>query len=126
MKLNTCIASVTLIIWLLVSKIGNLSLLETINLTFLVAIISLLIYAVIIIVESKFLDLFVNGFKNVNYLLFPQSRASKRAEKLVDNDQKLNEWKLSVQGISKRLAAVISVTTLSTSLICLAVDYWIL
>ncbi|WP_342539007.1 DUF3899 domain-containing protein [Sporosarcina sp. FSL K6-1540] len=126
MKVNVFIASFSFIVWLLISKVGNLSLLEITNLTFIVGLIALLIYSVIYIIQSKFLDLFTNGFKKINYLIFPQSRSSKRAEELAESDYKLNEWKLSVKEVMKRLAAVISVTTLGISLVCLALDYWII
>ena len=126
MKVNVFIASFSFIVWLLISKVGNLSLLEITNLTFIVGLIALLIYSVIYIIQSKFLNLFTNGFKKINYLIFPQSRSSKRAEELAESDYKLNEWKLSVKEVMKRLAAVISVTTLGISLVCLALDYWII
>lgn len=125
MKVNVFIASVSICAWLLVSIMKKLSLLEITNSTFIVGIITLVIYAIIVIIESKFLNLFTNGFKKINYIMFPQSRASKRAEKLVDRDYKLIEWKLSVKEISKKLAAIISITTLSTSFVCLAIHYWI-
>ncbi|MCZ2257354.1 DUF3899 domain-containing protein [Sporosarcina sp. G11-34] len=123
MKLNISIASVTLIIWLLLINMKKLLLLEIIDVTFLVGMITLVIFAIIVIIESKFLNLFTNGFKKINYLLFPQSRASKRAEELADNDQKLIEWKSSVKGIAKRVTAIITITTMGTSLVCLALYY---
>ncbi|MEK5067089.1 DUF3899 domain-containing protein [Sporosarcina sp. FSL K6-1508] len=126
MKVNVFIASFSFIVWLLISKLGNLSLLEITNLTFIVGLIALLIYSVIYIIQSKFLNLFTNGFKKINYLIFPQSRSSKRAEELAESDYKLNEWKLSVKEVMKRLAAVVSITTLGISLVCLALDYWII
>lgn len=126
MKVNVFVASFSFIVWLLISKIGNLSLLEITNLTFIVGLIALLIYSVIYINQSNFLNLFIDGFKKINYLMFPQSRSSKRAEELAERDYKLNEWKLSVKEVIKRMAAVVSITTLGISLVCLALDYWII
>lgn len=126
MKTNAFIVSATSIVWLLVSMMKKLSLLEITNLTFIVGIITLVIYAIIVIIESKFLSLFTNGFKKINYLLFPQSRASKRAEELVDNDHKLIEWKQSVKEVLKKIVVSISITTLSISMVCLVLLYWIL
>ncbi|HJF30440.1 MAG TPA: DUF3899 domain-containing protein [Sporosarcina psychrophila] len=126
MKVNVFVASFSFIVWLLISKIGNLSLLEITNLTFIVGLIALLIYSVIYIIQSNFLNLFIDGFKKINYLMFPQSRSSKRAEELAERDYKLNEWKLSVKEVIKRMAAVVSITTLGISLVCLALDYWII
>ncbi|MBE1556592.1 DUF3899 domain-containing protein [Sporosarcina limicola] len=124
MKINVFVASVSIIVWLVVSIMKNLSFLEITNLTFIVGIITLVMYAIIVIIESKFLNLVTNGFKKLNYLIFPQSRASKRAEKLVDSDHKLIEWKLSVKEILKKVTAIISITTLSISFVCLALYYW--
>ncbi len=126
MKTNAFIVSATSIVWLLVSMMKKLSLLEITNLTFIAGIITLVIYAIIVIIESKFLSLFTNGFKKINYLLFPQSRASKRAEELVDNDHELIEWKQSIREVLKKIVISISITTLSISMVCLVLLYWIL
>lgn len=125
MKKNAFIASVVLIVWLLVSIMNKLSLLEVTNLTFIAGIITLVIYSIIVIIESKFLSLFTNGFKKINYLLFPQSRASRRAEELVDNDHELIEWKKSVREFFGRFVVIISITTLSVSMVCLVLLYWV-
>ena len=117
------IAGFTIIAWILVSIIGGFSLIEIANMTFLVGLSCLVVYAVVMIIESNFLTIFMSGFKKIKYVAFPQSRSSKRADQLLNEDYELVEWKSSVQQRFKRTAAAIAFPTLAISLLCLALYY---
>ncbi|MGG0645262.1 DUF3899 domain-containing protein [Sporosarcina gallistercoris] len=123
MKNNAYIAGATIITWLGIGILGNLSLLDIADFSFLLGIISLVICAIILIFESKFLTLFMSGFKKMKYIVFPQPRSSERVEKLIEDDLRLIEWKSSLQSFSKRLTANFGVSTLLVSLFCLAIYY---
>ncbi len=103
--------------------LGNLSLIEMANTTFLVGLSSLVIYAIVIIIESNFLTIFMSGFKKIKYIAFPQSRSSEKADQLLNEDHTLVEWKTSVQKGFKKIAAAITLPTLAISIICLILYY---
>lgn len=117
------IVGITTITWVLISVLGNFSLVGIANMTFLVGLSSLVVYAIVIIIESNFLTIFMSGFKKIKYVAFPQSRSFERADQLLNEDHELVEWKSSVQQGFKRAAAAIAFPTLAISLLCLALYY---
>ncbi|ARK21301.1 DUF3899 domain-containing protein [Sporosarcina sp. P26b] len=121
--LTLLIAGMTIITWILIGTLGSFSLVEMANMTFLVGLVGLVVYAIVMIIESNFLTIFMSGFKKIKYVAFPQSRSSKRTDDLLNEDHELAEWKTSIQRGFKKAAAAIAFPTLAISLVCLALYY---
>ncbi|WP_042460302.1 DUF3899 domain-containing protein [Neobacillus dielmonensis] len=83
-------------IWIGVKAVSGLSLVEWINQSFLVGIISLLVWAMMVIFRSGFLSLFFKGFRIIGSTIAPKPRAMEQTDRLIEADQNYQSFKKTV------------------------------
>ncbi|KYD05802.1 DUF3899 domain-containing protein [Heyndrickxia sporothermodurans] len=101
----------------------DLSLLNMINLTFLLGIIALVITVTINIWKTGFLSLFIDGFRVLGQFVIPKTRSAIRADDRIKNDEQLNQWKANIAAWISYTFTNLAVISLTVSLISLIVYY---
>ncbi|GIN85042.1 hypothetical protein J6TS2_14280 [Heyndrickxia sporothermodurans] len=101
----------------------GLSLLNWINLTFLLGIIALAITVTIKIWKTGFLSLFLDGFRTLGQIIIPKTRSAIRTDSQIKNDYQLNQWKENVATWISYAFTNLAVISLTVSLISLIAYY---
>jgi hypothetical protein len=89
------------LVWIGIKIVSGFSLVDFINHSFLVGIISILTGACFVIFRSGFLTLFFQGFRTIGAFVVPKSRAMERADQLVAEDK---GWQHFKNKMSRQLA----------------------
>lgn len=110
----------TVTVWIVIKIASDLSLVDFINNSFLVGIISLLAGACIVIFRSGFLSIFFQGFRVMNSFIAPRSNAMERAEQLVAEDERWQNFKIKYSSQVAVSALWIGFSSITVSLIGLA------
>jgi hypothetical protein len=101
----------------------GMSLIDWINLTFLLGIIALAFTVTIKIWKTGFLSLFVEGFKVIGSTMVPRTRSAERADSLIKSDDSLNQWKNNMASLISYTFMNLSIISLTLSLIGLITFY---
>jgi uncharacterized membrane protein YesL len=105
--------------WIGVKISSNLTLVEFINQSFLLGIISLLVGACFIILKSGFLSLFFKGFRVIGSMAAPKSRAMARTNQLIEEDEGWQSFNRRFTGKIANIALLIGFSSMTVSLACL-------
>lgn len=79
--------------WTIIAVSGTISILEWINLSFMVGICGLVAAAILHIISSGFFSMFINGFRLIGQIIMPKSNAQKQADEIVAEDIEFQEFK---------------------------------
>lgn len=101
----------------------GITLLNWINLTFLLGIIALMITVTIKIWTTGFLSLFIDGFRVLGQIVIPKTRSAIRADAQIKNDVQLNQWKDNIAAWISYTFTNLAVISLTVSLISLIAYY---
>lgn len=101
----------------------GITLLNWINLTFLLGIIALMITVTIKIWKTGFLSLFIDGFRVLGQIVIPKTRSAIRADAQIKNDVQLNQWKDNIAAWISYTFTNLAVISLTVSLISLIAYY---
>ncbi|MGD7043234.1 DUF3899 domain-containing protein [Jeotgalibacillus proteolyticus] len=93
MKWKIALFIAMIVIWQSLMIVVPLSPIEWVNLSFLVGLVFLLVSASVMIHRSRFLDPVFKGFKLVGEKMVHKSRSMQRADQLVSEDRKFQEFK---------------------------------
>ncbi|WP_462408650.1 DUF3899 domain-containing protein [Neobacillus sp. Marseille-QA0830] len=85
-----------IMMWIGVKIASGISLVDWINQSFLVGIISLLVWAMMVIFQSGFLSLFFKGFRIIGTMMAPKPRAMERTDRLIEEDHGYQSFKKSL------------------------------
>ncbi|KAB2336661.1 DUF3899 domain-containing protein [Cytobacillus depressus] len=123
MKTKFIFPLLILITWLGLIVAFQWSLIEWINITFLVGLLSLLAFTLVKITETGFFQLFTSGFKKINITLIPKSRSHQRIDDQLNNDPNLQQFKKNYLNFLNNITFKLSITTMLLSLIGLIIFY---
>ncbi|MGE8203833.1 DUF3899 domain-containing protein [Heyndrickxia sp. NPDC080065] len=101
----------------------GLSILDWINMTFLLGIVALALTVTMNIWKTGFLSLFVEGFKVLGNWIVPKTRSAVRTDYLIKNDDRLNQWKENIAAWTSFTFTNLAVISLTISIISLIVYY---
>ncbi|WP_251550986.1 DUF3899 domain-containing protein [Neobacillus muris] len=105
-----------ILIWIGVKAASGLSLVDWINQSFLVGIISLLVWAIMVIFQSGFLSLFFKGFRIIGSMAAPKPRAMERTDQLVEADHRFQSFKKAMAAKLVVLAFLIGSSSIAVSI----------
>ena len=112
-----------ILLWICALPILQWSVMETVNTTFMVGLIALLLAAFIKILQSGFLALFLSGFKKIGSSLSSNSNAMERVERQLKNDRSLQNFKEQVGKWLFHSITACAIVSLSLSVVNLVVYY---
>ncbi|GKV67457.1 MULTISPECIES: DUF3899 domain-containing protein [unclassified Sporosarcina] len=92
------------------------SIVDLINLSFMIGLISLLLFVILKIIRSGFFDLFITSMHQFKSFIFRKSNAEIRIEKKLSEDIQLQEFKERAYESSHSILLAIAVTSLAVSL----------
>ncbi|MEH7306629.1 DUF3899 domain-containing protein [Neobacillus drentensis] len=107
----------TTLVWIVIKKAADLSLVDLINHSFLAGIISLLAGACFVIFQSGFLSLFFHGFRTLGSFATPRSRAMERVDQLVSEDEGWQHFKNKLAGQMALSSFLIGFSSIAVSLV---------
>jgi hypothetical protein len=105
------------IVWIVIKIAAALSLVEFINHSFLVGMISLLAGACFVIFRSGFLTLFFQGFRTIGSFVTPKSSAMERADQLVSEDEGWQDFKHKMSRQLALSAFLLGISSIAVSLV---------
>lgn len=123
MKKHFMIGALFLCILIGYKFLEGITLLNWINLTFLLGIIALMITVTIKIWKTGFLSLFIDGFRVLGQIVIPKTRSAIRADAQIKNDEQLNQWKDNIAAWISYTFTNLAVISLTVSLISLIAYY---
>ncbi|WP_158599096.1 DUF3899 domain-containing protein [Planococcus salinus] len=123
MKKFIVLTGVMAILWAGLTLTGDWSLVEWVNISFLVGLVTAILAACVKIWQTKFLELFTGGFRSMGNFFMPisKSRALERANEQLANDENLKEFK---QSTAQWLLLFLS-SLAASSILCSAIGLFI-
>jgi Domain of unknown function (DUF3899) len=112
-----------ILFWIGTIAFLHLSLLEWINVTFLIGLISGLIAISVKIIHTGFLRLFMSGFKKLNMTMMPKSRSLQQVDEELENNEDIIQFKHNLSMVIYKVTLQFSILTISLSVIGLFVFY---
>lgn len=123
MKKHFMLGALFLLLLIGYKFLKGITLLNWINLTFLLGIIALMITVTIKIWKTGFLSLFIDGFRVLGQIVIPKTRSAIRADAQIKNDEQLNQWKDNIAAWISYTFTNLAVISLTVSLISLIAYY---
>lgn len=123
MKKHFMLGALFLLLLIGYKFLKGITLLNWINLTFLLGIIALMITVTIKIWTTGFLSLFIDGFRVLGQIVIPKTRSAIRADAQIKNDVQLNQWKDNIAAWISYTFTNLAVISLTVSLISLIAYY---
>ena len=123
MKIIHYLYAFFILLWVCALPFLQWSVTETINITFMVGLMALVIAAFIKILQSGFFVLFLDGFKKMGSSLSSNSNAMNRAEQQLKNDISLQKFKQQVGKWLFQSITACAIVSLSLSVVNLILYY---
>jgi hypothetical protein len=106
-----------LLIWILIKFGMVMSLIEWINSSFMTGLIFLLVSVFAFILKTGFLSLFFKGFQAIGSMITPKPRAMERTDEMLENDYKLQEFKMNMSTFIFQSTLLIGISSIAVSVI---------
>ena len=110
-----------IVIWILVKMGMDMPLIKWIDVSFMTGLIFLLVSVFAFILKTGFLNLFFKGFQAIGSMITPKPRAMERTDELLENDYKLQEFKMSLSTFIFQSTLLIGIGSIAVSVIGLIV-----
>ena len=113
------------ILWAALKLVMNWSLVDWINRSFLVGLVTAVLAACVKIWQTKFLDLFTGGFRSTGNFFMPisKSRSLERANEQLANDEGLKEFKQATARWLLLLMSSLAASSILSSMVGLFIYY---
>jgi hypothetical protein len=99
----------------------DMSLIEWINASFMIGLIFLLASVFAFVLRTGFLTLFLKGFQTIGSMVLPQPRAMERTDKMLEQDERLQEFKINFSTYIFQITLLVGVSSISISIIGLII-----